>query len=66
MGTFAETANVDYPLSVTGQGKQTSFFYFHLQQTNGSYPFATYNYVRKMELNGNFRLYTANGKQKAL
>jgi hypothetical protein len=28
MGTFAETANVDYRLSFADQGKQTSFFRF--------------------------------------
>jgi hypothetical protein len=50
MGTFAETANVDYRLSFAIQGKQISVFHFrfaekkrkfavsvfHLQQTNGS------------------------------
>jgi hypothetical protein len=39
MGTFAETAIVDYRLSFADQGKQTSVFSFLLQQTNGSLPF---------------------------
>jgi hypothetical protein len=36
MGTFAETELVDYRLSFTNQGKQTSIFCFCMQQTNGS------------------------------
>jgi hypothetical protein len=53
MGTFAETAIVDYRLSFANQGKQTSVFrflfvenkrkfavaVFHLQQTNESCQF---------------------------
>ncbi len=39
MGTFAETANVDYRLLLANQGKQTSFFRFRSQKTNGSLPF---------------------------
>jgi hypothetical protein len=39
MGTSAETAIVDYHLLIANQGKQTSVFRFHLQQTNGSLPF---------------------------
>jgi hypothetical protein len=39
MVTFAKTAIVDYRLSFANQGKQTSIFHFHLQQTNGSLPF---------------------------
>jgi hypothetical protein len=38
MGTFAETANVDYRLQFSDQGKQTSVF--NLQQTNGSLRFS--------------------------
>jgi hypothetical protein len=38
MGTFAETAIVNYRLSFTNQGKQTSLFRFSLQQTNGRLP----------------------------
>ncbi len=34
MGTFADTANVDYGLSFTDQGKQTEVCRFRLQQTN--------------------------------
>jgi hypothetical protein len=34
MGTSAETAMVDYCLSLTDQGKQTSVFRFRLHQTN--------------------------------
>ncbi len=36
MGTFTETANVDYRLRFANAGKQNSVFYFHLQQTNRS------------------------------
>jgi hypothetical protein len=36
MGTFAETANVGYRLSLANHGKQTSVSCFCLQQTNGS------------------------------
>jgi hypothetical protein len=39
MGTFAETVIVDYHLSCADQGKQTTIYRFHLQQTNGSLPF---------------------------
>jgi hypothetical protein len=39
MGTFAETAIVDYRLSFADQRKQTSVFFFRLQQTNGSLQF---------------------------
>ncbi len=39
MGTFAETAIVDYVLSFTNQEEQMSIFRFRLQQTNGSLPF---------------------------
>jgi hypothetical protein len=39
MGTFAETAIVDYRLSFSDHGKQTSVFRFRLQQTNASLPF---------------------------
>jgi hypothetical protein len=40
MGTFAESANVDYRLSFAEQGKQTFAYRFSLQQTNGSLPFS--------------------------
>jgi hypothetical protein len=43
MVTFAETVIVDYRLSFADQGKQTSVFHFHLQQTNGSLPFKKTN-----------------------
>jgi hypothetical protein len=39
MGTFADTANVDYRLLLADQGKQTFVFRFLLQTTNGSLPF---------------------------
>jgi hypothetical protein len=32
MGTFAETANVDYRLSFADQGKQTAIFHFRLRK----------------------------------
>ncbi len=45
MGTFAETAIVDYGLSFADQGKQTSVLRFRMQQTNGGlrlrFPFAS-------------------------
>jgi hypothetical protein len=34
MGTFPQTAIVDYQLLFADQGKQTSVFLFRLQQTN--------------------------------
>jgi hypothetical protein len=37
VGTFAETAIIDYRLLFADQGKQTSTF--RLQQPNGSLPF---------------------------
>jgi hypothetical protein len=36
MGTFAETAIVNFRLSFADQGKQTSVFCFRLQQTSGT------------------------------
>jgi hypothetical protein len=39
MGTFADTANVDYLLSFADEGKQTSLFRFGVQQTIKSLPF---------------------------
>jgi hypothetical protein len=39
MGTFAETAIVNYHLSSANQGKQMSVFHFCLQQKNGRSPF---------------------------
>jgi hypothetical protein len=52
MGTFVETAIVDYHLSFADQGKQTSVFRFRWQQTNGSlpFPFSVFS-----ETNGNRR-----------
>jgi hypothetical protein len=38
MGTLAETEIVNYRLLLAHQGKQTSVFPFHLQQTNGGLP----------------------------
>jgi hypothetical protein len=39
MGTFAETAIVDYRWSFVDQGKKSYAFRFRLQQTNGGLPF---------------------------
>jgi hypothetical protein len=39
MGTYPETANVDYRLSFADQDKQSSVFRLRLQQINGSLPF---------------------------
>jgi hypothetical protein len=39
IGTFAETEIVDYHLSLADQRKQTSVFYFRLQQTIGTFAF---------------------------
>jgi hypothetical protein len=36
---IAETATVNYRFSFADQGKQTSIFHFHLQQTNGTLSF---------------------------
>jgi hypothetical protein len=46
MGTFAETAIVDYRLSFADQGKKTSIYRFRLQQQTevcrNRFPFASY------------------------
>jgi hypothetical protein len=39
MGTFAETAIVNYRLLFADKRKQNSVFHFRLQQTNGSLSF---------------------------
>jgi hypothetical protein len=39
MGTFAETAIVDYRLSFADIGKQTTVFRFRLLETNTRLPF---------------------------
>jgi hypothetical protein len=39
MGTFAETAIIDYRLSCADQGKQTFVFLLRFQQTNIRLPF---------------------------
>jgi hypothetical protein len=48
MGTFAETAIIDYRLSFADQGKQTSAF--HLQQTSGILPFPFSENKKKLPL----------------
>jgi hypothetical protein len=78
MGTFAETAIVDYRLSFADQGKQTSVFrfaasnkrkyavsVFRLQETNGSVPFSIclYLYIRKTELYNYIPIYLLTKKQ---
>ncbi len=55
MGTFAETANVDYCLSFADQGKQTSVFY--LQKTNRSLPFAANKWKFPFSLSSVFQIY---------
>jgi hypothetical protein len=42
-GTLAETAIIDYRLWFADQGRQTSGFHFHLQQTNrrSLFPFSS-------------------------
>jgi hypothetical protein len=48
MGTFTETANVDYCLSFADQGKQNSVS--RLQKTNGSLPFPLSVCSKQMEV----------------
>jgi hypothetical protein len=50
MGTFAETAIVNYHLSFADQGNQTSVFRFRLQQTNESFPFPFSVNSKKMKV----------------
>jgi hypothetical protein len=50
MGKFADTANVDYRLSFCQEGKQTSVFRFHLQQTNRSLSFPFSVCGKQMEI----------------
>jgi hypothetical protein len=51
MGTFAETAIVDYSLSFADQRKQTSVFNFRLQQTEGNlrFPYVPFSVYRILE-----------------
>ncbi len=42
MGTFADTAIVNYSLSFADQRKQTSIWRVRLQRTNRSWPFAVF------------------------
>jgi hypothetical protein len=58
MGTFAKTAIVDYCLPFADPGKQTAFFCFCWQQTNGGllYLFSDiiiYTQKRQVMENGN-------------
>jgi hypothetical protein len=39
MGTFADTANVDYRLSIATKENKLPFFIFSLQKTKASLPF---------------------------
>jgi hypothetical protein len=58
MGTFAETAIVDYHLSFADQGKQTFIFGFHLQQTNINcrFPLVSFSiYIYAAILNGKWK-----------
>jgi hypothetical protein len=50
MGTFAETAIIDYRLSFADLGKETSVLRFRLQQTNGSLLFAFSVYSKQTEV----------------
>jgi hypothetical protein len=50
VGTFAETAIVDYRLSFAVPGKQTCVFRFRLKRTNGSLPFLFPFAVNKWKL----------------
>jgi hypothetical protein len=50
MGTFAETATVDYRSSFANQGKQRSVFSFCMQQTNGSLLFLFSVCSKQMEI----------------
>jgi hypothetical protein len=51
MGTSAETAIVDYRLSLADQGEQFSVFCSCLQQTNGSLPFCSPFAANKRKVN---------------
>jgi hypothetical protein len=53
MGTFHDTAVVDYRLSLAGLGKQTSVFRLCLKQTNGSVPFPFAANKRKLSFSVN-------------
>jgi hypothetical protein len=50
VGTFAETANVDYHLSFADQGKQTSVFRFPFCSKNGSFLFLLYICSKKTKV----------------
>jgi hypothetical protein len=50
MGTFAETAIVDYCLSFADQGKQTGVLHICLQQKNVSLPFPFSVCSKQMEV----------------
>jgi hypothetical protein len=50
MGTFAETALVDYRLSFADQGTKTFVFRFRLQETNESLPFQFSVYRKQMKV----------------
>ncbi len=56
MGTFDDTANVDYRLSFADQGKQTSVFRFRIAQTKESFPFSVSSVFLYI-----YTLYTENG-----
>ncbi len=49
-GHVADTAIINYCLSFAGQGKQTSVFPFHLQQTIRSFPFLFPAYRKQTEV----------------
>jgi hypothetical protein len=50
MGTFSETAIVDYRLSFADQRKQTTVFRFRLRQTKGSLPFTLSVFRKQTEV----------------
>jgi hypothetical protein len=66
--TCADTANVDYNLSFTDQGKQLPFSVFHLQKTNRSLPF-TFSVCSKNKqklpfaVSSVFRIYILNSSR---
>jgi hypothetical protein len=62
MGAFVGTAIVEYRLSFSDQGKQTSIFHFCLQQTNGSLPFPFSIHSKQTKV-ANFGLWTSGNME---
>jgi hypothetical protein len=50
MGTFADTANVNYRLSLPMKDNKVPFFIFLLRETNGRLPFLFSVYSKETEV----------------